>query len=119
MTAAAALQALPNVIKADRALLLIFISLIAQLRLAQIEFALDLRPCFVGELASAEKLIGPLPLGADHQEFDFGVQVGKPLMPIDALSVRDMSEPDSVLSADGSHYALWKPPLRGKLVEPG
>ena len=107
---------MPNVIRADRALPLIFISLIGQLRLAQIEFALDPPPGFVGKFASAEKLIGPLPLCADHQEFDFGVQVGKAIMSIDALSVRDMSEPDSVLSADGRHCALWKAPPLGKLV---
>jgi hypothetical protein len=45
---------------------LIFVHLIGEMRLAQIKFALDPAASFIGELAGAEKVIGPLPLGPDH-----------------------------------------------------
>jgi hypothetical protein len=76
LTPTATLQAFSMQKKAERAVPLIFIHLIGQKRLAQIEFVLDPAPCFVCELAGAEKVIGPLPLGPDHQEFDFVMQLG-------------------------------------------
>ena len=58
------------------------IPLIGEMRFAQIEVALDSASCFVRELALTEKVIRPLPLGGDHQKFDFIVKLSKFLVPI-------------------------------------
>ena len=90
------------------------------MRLAQIEFALDPAASFIGELAGAEKIIGPLPLGSDDQEFDFIVQLGKLFVPVVAVCVMlDVSETGTVLGAQRRDDAIRKGTLCGKLVEPG
>jgi hypothetical protein len=57
------------------------------MRFAQIEVALDSASCFVRELALTGKVIRPLPLGGDHQKFDFIVKLSKFLVPIIAAAV--------------------------------
>src|SRR5580704_18844318 len=119
LTPTATLQAFSMQKKAEHAVPLIFIHLIGQMRLAQIEFALNPAPCFVRELAGAEKVIGPLPLGPDHQEFDFLMQLGKLLVPVVAVCVMlNVSEADTVLGAQRRDDSIRKGTLCGKLVEP-
>jgi hypothetical protein len=43
-------------------------ALVGDIRLAQVELALDPAPHLVGELAAAIELIDPLPLGIDQRE---------------------------------------------------
>ena len=52
-----------------------FVALIAQLRLAQVEFAFDPAPRLVGQHAGAEPLVDLLPLGGDQLELDLVVQI--------------------------------------------
>jgi hypothetical protein len=47
------------------------------MRLTQIKFALDPASRFVFQLAAAEKVVGPLPLGGDQKEFDLVVKLGE------------------------------------------
>ena len=94
--------------------------MIGQLRLPQIEFVLDPAPRFIGELAGAEKFIGPPALGANHQKFDFVMQLGKLFVPVVAVFMMlGMFEPGTMLGAQRRDDAIRKGTLCGKLVEPG
>ena len=63
------------------------------MRLAQIKFALNPQPRFVHQLAGPEKVVGPLPLSGDQQEFDLVVKFGEPLLIVAVVTALDMHEP--------------------------
>ena len=58
-----------------------------EMRLAQVEFALDPASRFVFQLAVAEKVVGLLPLGGDQTEFDLVVKLGELFVPVIAVAV--------------------------------
>ena len=83
------------------------------MRFAQIEVALDSASCFVRELALTEKVIRPLPLGGDHQKFDFIVKLSKFLVPVIAAAVvLHMPKAHAVLGVQRRYGARRKAALR-------
>ena len=67
------------------------VPMVGEMRLTQIEFALDPASRFVFQLAAAEKVVCLLPLGGDQKEFDLVVKLGELFVPIIAVAaVLDM-----------------------------
>src|SRR5205085_1854338 len=91
---------------------------IGDVRLAQIELALDPAPRLVFDLAVAEQIVDVLALGCDQLELDLIVQVGElaVLSPLGA-SMLDMLEPVMMPESNRPHELLGPVALGLELVE--
>ena len=78
---------------------------IGEKRIAQIELALDTPPAFVFQFVGAIEGVDEVPFRFNQGEFELVAKLGKlPVMVIAILTIVDVSEPSTQMSADRPNH---------------